>query len=271
MLKRAITGSVFVIVLIGCTYWSPFSVFALFIFFVIIGSWEYLKILDQNSESKPNKKLGVFTAFLFFLSLTAGITLNITTDKFLAVTILSAFTIPLLELYTKSKNPFNNIVHTIFPVIYIALPFALLLLANHKVNLQAGYNPSFILGYYFILWSNDTGAYLIGKAFGKRKLFERISPNKTWEGSIGGAFLAITTALIVGYFFELLPLWQWASIGLIIAIIGSMGDLVESLFKRSMNVKDSGKIMPGHGGVLDRFDGLLFSAPFVYAFILLVN
>lgn len=271
MLQRAITGSVFVIVLIGCTYWSSFSVFALFIFFVLVGSWEYLTILDRNSANNPNKKLGVFTAVLFFLSLTAGIVLTIPTDKLLAVAILAAFSTPLLELYTKSKNPFGNIVHTLFPVIYVALPFVLLLLANEKLADGEQYSPNFILGYYFILWSNDTGAYLSGKAFGKRKLFERISPNKTWEGSIGGATLAIIVALISGYFFELIPLWQWACIGLIIATIGSMGDLVESLFKRSMNVKDSGKIMPGHGGVLDRFDGLLISAPFVYAFIILVN
>lgn len=272
MLTRAITGAVFVAVLISCTYFHPKAVFGLYLLFVIIGSWEYLNILKKNSKLSPNVPLGVFNSAIAFVAITAEPILNISSVPFIAILLLGIFGTPLVELYSKKDEPFSNISHTIFPILYVALPFGLLILANHKFpNYGEGYHAELILGFYFALWSNDTGAYLSGKAFGKHKLFERISPNKTWQGSIGGALLAIGVSLLTGYYFDSLPMWQWAGIGLIISIFGSMGDLVESLFKRSMGVKDSGKIMPGHGGVLDRFDGLLIASPFIFAFLLLVN
>lgn len=272
MLTRALTGAVFVAVLICATYFSPFSLFGLYLLFVIIGSWEYLNILSKNSKISPNLALGIFNAAIAFMAITAETILNVSSIPFFAVLLLGVFGTPLLELYSKKEEPFSNITHTIFPVFYVALPFGLLILANSIFpNYSSGYKAELILGFYFALWSNDTGAYLSGKAFGKHKLFERISPNKTWEGSIGGAILAIGIVVLTGYFFDSLPLWKWAGIGLIISIFGSMGDLVESLFKRSMGVKDSGKIMPGHGGILDRFDGLLVASPFVFAFLILVD
>ncbi len=272
MLTRALTGAVFVAVLICCTYFSPFSLFGLYLLFVIIGSWEYLNILDKNSSLSPNIPLGIFTAVIGFLAITSETVLKVSTVPFIAILLLCIFGTPLIELYNKKEEPFSNIAHTILPLFYVALPFGLLILGNHLFPLHSdNFNSELILGFYFALWSNDTGAYLSGKTFGKHKLFERISPNKTWEGSIGGALLAIGISILTGYFFDSLPLWQWAGIGLIISIFGSMGDLAESLFKRSMNVKDSGKIMPGHGGILDRFDGLLIASPFVFAFLLLVN
>lgn len=270
MLTRAITGAVFVAVLITSTYFSPFSLFGLYLFFVMIGSWEYLNILYKNSKTTPNRILGVFNAAITFIAFSAEPLLSLTSTPFLAVLLVGIFAVPLLELYSKNNDPFSNITHTLFPTLYVAVPFGLLVLANSYTSKDI-FQSELILGFYFILWSNDTGAYLAGKAFGKHKLFERISPNKTWEGSIGGALLAISIAILTGYFFTNLPLWQWAVIGLIISVFGSMGDLAESLFKRSMSVKDSGNIMPGHGGILDRFDGLLIASPFVFAFLLLVN
>lgn len=272
MLTRALTGAVFVAVLISATVFSPFSLFGLYLLFVVIGSWEYLNILSKKSNISPNIPLGVFNAAMTFLALTAEIVLNVSMVPFIAILLLGVFSTPLIELYTKKEEPFSNISHSLLPILYIAFPFGLLIVANHIFpHYHQTFSSELILGFYFALWSNDTGAYLSGKAFGKHKLFERISPNKTWEGSIGGAVLAITVSIITGLYFDSLPLWQWAGIGLIISIFGSMGDLVESLFKRSMNVKDSGKIMPGHGGILDRFDGLLIASPFVFAFLLLVN
>lgn len=272
MLTRALTGAVFVAVLICSTVLSPYSLFGLYLLFVIIGSWEYLSILSKNSKVSPNIALGVFNAAITFVALTSEYILQINSGPFIAVLLLGIFATPLLELYTKKDEPFSNISHSIFPILYVALPFGLLIKTNYDFpNYHDQFGSELILGFYFALWSNDTGAYLSGKAFGKHKLFERISPNKTWEGSIGGAILAIGVSITTGWFFTSLPLWQWAGIGLIISIFGSMGDLAESLFKRSMGVKDSGKIMPGHGGILDRFDGLLIAAPFVFAFLLLVN
>jgi len=272
MLKRALTGSVFVTVLIFSTYLSPFSLFGLYFIFVLIGTWEYLSILSKHSDFEPNIPLGLILSAFTFLALTSETILGLSSLPFIGALTFSVFVTPLIELYNNKPNPFSNIAQTIFPLIYVALPFGLLILSNTMFpsNSSGKYSSELILGFYFILWSNDTGAYLSGKSFGKHKLFERISPNKTWEGSIGGALLAIGIAIFCGIFFTTLPLWKWASIGLIISVFGSMGDLAESLFKRSMNVKDSGKIMPGHGGILDRFDGLLIASPFVFAFLIFV-
>lgn len=270
MLVRALTGTVFVVILVSATCISVFSLFALFLLFVVIGSWEYFNILSKNSKVSPNTSLGIFNSVLTFLTLCAIPVFETSPIPFIAILIITIFGTTLIELYRNNELPFSNITHTLFPIFYVGVPFGLLILANSQTY-EDVFNSELILGFYFALWSNDTGAYLAGKAFGKHKLFERVSPNKTWEGSIGGAFLAIGISVLTGYYFSSLPMWQWIAIGVIISIFGSMGDLVESLFKRSMGVKDSGKIMPGHGGVLDRFDGLLIAAPFVFAFLLLAK
>jgi phosphatidate cytidylyltransferase len=270
MLVRALTGTVFVVILITATYLSIFSLFILYLLFVIIGSWEYFNILKKNSKVTPNSVLGISSSVLTFISLCANPVFNKSPIPFIALLIFTVFGTALIELYRNKNVPFSNITHTLFPIFYVSVPFGLLILANSQTY-QNIFHSELILGFYFALWSNDTGAYLFGKAFGKHKLFERISPNKTWEGSIGGAFSAIGISILTGYYFSSLPMWQWIGIGIIISIFGSMGDLVESLFKRSMGVKDSGRIMPGHGGILDRFDGLLIAAPFVFAFLILVR
>ena len=129
------------------------------------------------------------------------------------------------------------------------------------------YNPKIIIGIFLILWASDTGAYFAGTLFGKRKLFERVSPKKSWEGSVGGAVLSLAFALGVAYFFTELAVWKWVIISILTIVCGTYGDLVESLFKRSMAVKDSGTKLPGHGGFLDRFDGLLLAIPFIIIFL----
>jgi len=128
-----------------------------------------------------------------------------------------------------------------------------------------------LLGYFVILWINDTFAYLFGTAFGKHRLFERISPKKSWEGSIGGALISIIAAWLIASFTNSLPLIHWIVIAIIIVICGTLGDLVESMLKRSLNCKDSGTLLPGHGGILDRFDSVLISAPIIFVYIQLVN
>jgi phosphatidate cytidylyltransferase len=271
MLKRAITGSLFAATLLFCTIYSTYALFALYLFFVIVGSWEYLNILHKNSDYKPSLILGILNSILVFLAFTIDPIFSGSTILLIALSILVTFSIPLFELFKNKPNPFSNIVHTLLPAIYVAIPFGLLILSNSLFAVKGNLNILIVI-FYFSLWGNDTGAYFTGTAIGKTKLFERISPNKTWEGSFGGAFFAIAVAIAGGYYFaEETPIWQWAGIGLIISVFGSMGDLVESLFKRSMNVKDSGNILPGHGGILDRFDGLLIASPFVFAFLLIVQ
>jgi phosphatidate cytidylyltransferase len=171
----------------------------------------------------------------------------------------------LIKLYKKfERKPFTNIAFTFLGIFYVAVPFALLNVAAFE---NGSYNFEIIFGCLFILWASDTGAYFAGTYFGKRKLFERISPKKSWEGAIGGALLATAFAFGIAYYFHTLAFWQWMVIDLIIIIGGIYGDLVESLLKRSIEIKDSGDSLPGHGGFLDRFDGLLISAPFIVAFL----
>ena len=178
---------------------------------------------------------------------------------------ISLSAVYLIKLYIKKDiTPFTNIAFTFLGIIYVGIPFALLNLAIFYDN---SYNYEIILGSLFMLWASDTGAYFAGKNFGRRKLFERVSPKKTWEGSVGGTIAAVSVGIVLSYYFTSMPIWKWIAISLIIVVAGTYGDLVESLFKRSIRIKDSGRSIPGHGGFLDRFDGLLIAAPFIVAFV----
>ena len=171
----------------------------------------------------------------------------------------------LIKLYKKrDMKPFTNIGFTFLGIIYVAMPFALLIV----LALRGGsYHPAIIIGCLLLLWASDIGAYFAGTYFGRRKLFERVSPKKSWEGAVGGAIAAILVALGLAFYAPELKPWQWYCVGAIIVVTGIYGDLVESLFKRSIAIKDSGSSIPGHGGFLDRFDGLLLAAPFIITFL----
>ncbi len=171
----------------------------------------------------------------------------------------------MIKLYKKfERKPFTNIAFTFLGIFYVAVPITLL---NIAVFENGFYNYEIIFGCLFILWASDTGAYFAGTFFGRRKLFERISPKKSWEGFFGGALLALIFTYGLSQFFHSLSFTQWIIVGLIIIVGGTFGDLVESLLKRSIEIKDSGSSIPGHGGFLDRFDGLLISAPFIVAYL----
>ena len=195
MLKRAITGSLFAATLLFCTIFSMYTLLGLYLLFVIIGSWEYLKVLKRNSKYSPNIILGIINSILVFLAITIPPIFQINSKLFIAFSILVTFAIPLFELYKNKQYPFSNIAHTILPAIYISIPFSLLIISNSIFPVKENLNV-FIIIFYFSLWGNDTGAYLTGSIIGKHKLFERISPNKTWEGSFGGAFFAIIVAIL---------------------------------------------------------------------------
>ena len=171
----------------------------------------------------------------------------------------------LIKLYKKKDmKPFSNIGFTFLGIIYVAIPFALLIV----MALRGGsYNRELVIGCLLLMWASDVGAYFAGTKFGRRKLFERVSPKKSWEGSVGGAFAAAAVALGLAIYAPVLQPWQWYCVGAIIVVTGTYGDLVESLFKRSIAIKDSGTSIPGHGGFLDRFDGLLLAAPFIVTFL----
>jgi phosphatidate cytidylyltransferase len=172
-------------------------------------------------------------------------------------------------LYKRSATPFQNIAYTYLGIIYLAIPFSLLILMINfgKGNFGVFTFPVF---YFFMIWANDTFAYLVGSAIGKHRLFERISPKKSWEGAIGGLFFTFVLAFILSQFYSFLSVPQWLELAAIIVVFGNFGDLAESMFKRSIDCKDSGKFFPGHGGILDRFDSVLLSAPFVFIYLQII-
>jgi len=179
----------------------------------------------------------------------------------------------IIELFRKNDTPFVNVAYTLLGVLYIVLPFAMLFHLGFYTNnsFSEHYSYQIILGIFILLWTNDTGAYLSGRFFGKHKLFERISPKKTWEGAIGGGILALIVAYVISIYFTNLTLTDWIITGALIVVFGDLGDLIESMLKRSFGIKDSGKLLPGHGGILDRFDALLLAVPFVYSYLQLAH
>lgn len=264
--QRSLTGIVFVAVLLGCTFWNQFSFSILFFVITILGVWEFYT-LSEKGGSQPQKIFGTIVASIVFGS-NVLVCMGFLDHKILLINIPLVFIIFILELYTKAENPFRNIAFTILGIIYVALPFSLL---NYITTYTASYNYQILFGFLFIIWSNDTGAYLAGSAIGKHKLFFRISPGKTWEGSIGGAIASYLVAYLISGWYTNISMFDWMVIATIIVVIGTLGDLVKSLLKRSINVKDSGNILPGHGGILDRFDSLIMSTPFVFTYLYLIK
>ncbi|MDP4162611.1 MAG: phosphatidate cytidylyltransferase [Bacillota bacterium] len=263
---RTITGIVFVSLIISSIVFSPLFFAVLFFCITLLGLHEFFKLL-QNGGKAPQNGWGLVLGGLSFTGLTA-VAHDWMNVRYLLALIPLMMIIFISELYRKKPFPFENIALTLLGTIYIALPFGLL---NFFYLPGKSYAFILLLGYFIILWINDTFAYLFGMTFGKHRLFERISPKKSWEGSIGGALTSIIAAGLLAYFTDSLPFIHWIAIAAIIVVSGTLGDLVESMLKRSLNCKDSGTILPGHGGILDRFDAVLISAPLIFVYIQLVN
>lgn len=268
-IKRTLTGSIFVLVLGGSILLSPLTCFILFLIIIILGVLEFYKLIGLR-EVIANRALGVASSIgillVTYLYATGYATL---TWYWAVVPFISAIFIA--ELYRKKPLPFQNISFTLLGIFYICIPFSLLILFAFPVKLFNSYEPTIILGFFFLLWTNDTGAYLTGMTMGKHPMFPRISPKKSWEGFTGGFILTIIVAIIISRYFVALQLVDWVAIAIIISIFGVWGDLIESMLKRSLEVKDSGNILPGHGGILDRFDSVIFAAPMVFVYFQLKN
>jgi phosphatidate cytidylyltransferase len=268
---RTITAAIFVSVIIGAAIWD-FRVFAaVFGVFTCFGTWELYKLLSNNG-SKPFKIFGTFIALTIYTITVLFIAGLI--DKHIALYyfIASAFSFLVFfaELFKRSDTPFLNIAYTYIGIIYLSIPFSLLIVMTDYGKASLG-TCTFPLFYFFMIWANDTFAYLVGSVIGKHRLFERISPRKSWEGAIGGLFFTIILAVILSHFYSFLPLQHWLGLAVIIVVTGNFGDLTESMLKRSVGFKDSGKFFPGHGGILDRFDSLLLSAPFVFIYMEIIK
>jgi phosphatidate cytidylyltransferase len=260
--QRTVAGILGGLIVVNAIYWNEWSYFGLFFCINFLANIEFYDLLIADKK-KPNKLFGTIIGMAIY-TLVFLIEKGMIGSRFyLTLFPLCAF-IFIYELYYSKKKPFNNVAYTILGILYVSIPFSVM---HVSTFVNGGYSWQICLGSLFLLWASDVGAYFSGKQFGRTKLFKRVSPGKTWEGSFGGAFLSILVAVIVSHFFTDLRTWQWVCLSIIIVVAGSYGDLVESSFKRSLEIKDSGRAIPGHGGFLDRFDGWLLASPFVAVFL----
>jgi len=260
--KRTLSGTFFIALIISSILLSRYSFAA--VFFVICGwtVYEFHKLTNQHSHLDVKLWIAMLAGVILFSSsflYTSGVV------RFPIFLIYGLYVIAFLisELFRSQTNSLNNWAYFFLGQIFIALPFSLL----NFILFIDGWQPLILLSVFVTIWVNDTGAYLIGVNFGKHRLFERISPKKSWEGFIGGA----AAALLSGYVFSLIIpqicLLNWLVLSEIIVICSTFGDLIESLIKRTIHVKDSGNIIPGHGGLLDRFDSMLLAAPVAFIYL----
>ncbi len=282
MKQRSITAVLFAIVMIGGIYWNQYSFQILFTLITAGMLWEFLGLVFQEQEEFAfrRKIVGLFIGLTpaLWLGLTkitvAGWSIDCSpADLVFAGTVLylTAFLTILaftLELFWQSQSPAAALGKHLLGLFYIGLPIIFL---YSLANPDSVYTPNRVFGLLWLIWTNDSCAYIVGSRLGKTKLFERISPKKTWEGAIGGAIGAMLMAWALAQFFPAYNLAQWLVLALLASVIGTLGDLVESMLKRNAGVKDSGNLLPGHGGLLDRFDSFIFVLPFAWLAVLLLE
>lgn len=262
-LKRALTGILFVCILVGCMLYSPLSFGLLFTLIAALSVHEFAHLVNAGGEVKINATITSLGGAYLCLALMGFCTQAADTRIFLPYLALLLY-LMITELYLKRSNPLGNWAFSMLSQLYVALPFALLnVLAFHNdpVSSSVAYNPILPLSIFVFIWLSDTGAYCVGSLIGKHRLFERISPKKTWEGSIGGAVFSIASSFVFAHYYDFLSVGQWAGLAAVVVVFGTWGDLTESLMKRQLGIKDSGNILPGHGGMLDRFDSALMAIP----------
>lgn len=262
--QRAITAVIGAFVVVTASIYSDWTYFIVFATILGFAQMEFYKLTGLDGML-PLRSFGTFLGVMIF-TLTFMIEKEQLPHEYLYLIFPIVSLTFFIKLYKKTdKKPFTGVAFTYLGIFYVAVPFSLLNLAVFSVD--AVYHFEILIGSLLILWASDTGAYFAGTKFGKTKLFERVSPKKSWEGFLGGAFSAIAVAFVLSQYFHVIADWKWLVIAGIIIIAGTYGDLIESLFKRSIEIKDSGNGLPGHGGFMDRFDGLLLSAPFITAFL----
>ncbi len=263
---RTLTGILFILIVVGSLWAGPFSYFVLLFLIIGVGQWEFYQLLEKMGI-KPGKfqgiLLGLFVFTLAFLHAKSFIS-----AEWYWITTIALALIPIEFFIKKSKLPLRNFLYTILGVLYVSIPFSI---ANYLVfpETSAGtYHYHYLLYVLILIWTNDTFAYLTGKYLGKHKMAVKVSPKKTWEGGLGGLLFTIAASLIIYQLSQTFSSPDWIVLSVIISVAANLGDLTESAIKRAANVKDSGNILPGHGGILDRFDATLLSVPLVYFYLL---
>lgn len=276
LMVRTLSGLVLVAVFVGAVLGSQWSFGALLLLILVGGQTEFYKLARETGLS-PQRWMGLAVGVLLFalnFIVFRQFSRSVTDEAGGAVLYLLLYiglllpTLFVCELFRRSATPLANLGATLLGVLYVAVPLSLLL----YVPVLAGdgvWRPETVLCYIFIIWANDVFAYLVGMSVGRHRLCERLSPKKSWEGFFGGIAGAVVMGIVAARVLDG-NMWVWAGLALVAAVSGVLGDLVESMFKRAAGVKDSGTLIPGHGGVLDRFDAMLLSAPFVFVYMLFV-
>lgn len=262
LVTRSLSGFLFVAIVVASILVSPYS---FVVVFTVLSAWsvyEFHQLGNHQKEVDINPVMPVIATVILSVTsfLYASEILTYPSFSFYGLFLIVVF---IAELYKKKENPFHNLAYVVMGQIYVALPFALL----NFILYVGGYQPWVLLAVFATIWLNDTAAYLFGITFGKHRLFERVSPKKSWEGFFGGAMAALLSGFIFSKFIPEISLIQWFIFAEIVVIFGTFGDLLESLMKRTIHVKDSGNAIPGHGGLLDRFDSMLLVAPAIYIYL----
>lgn len=267
-ITRTVSGAVFVAILISSIWFSPYVFAAVFAIISALAVREFHKITNNGKEINVNVGAGMLAAVVLFLSTFVRVS-GIIDFSFTGIYILIVLLVSIAQLFLKQANPIQNWAFFILGQVFVALPFSML---NHILYVP-DWQPSILLALFVTIWMNDSWAYVFGVSFGKHKMFERVSPKKSWEGFIGGVVMSLLTGVLCWYVIPMLigiewPLWKWLLFAETVVVFGTLGDLMESLLKRTVGIKDSGKLIPGHGGLLDRFDSMLLAAPAIYVFLL---
>ncbi|MCI6504390.1 MAG: phosphatidate cytidylyltransferase [Prevotella sp.] len=270
---RAITGILFVIVL-SASFLSPLTMTALFAIITGMTIWEFTGLVNNKEGVQVNRFICTAAGVFFFFAVT-GYCSDITTSNVFIPYLITVIYLFISGLFTKNTDPVNDWAYSMMSQMYIALPLSCISVLSF-ISIPSGYivyNALLPFSIFVFLWMNDTGAYLTGSLIGKHKLFPRVSPGKSWEGSVGGTIIVLAVAILIAWIDQNallaslgvpdsgLTTWEWMGLGAVVVVFGTLGDLVESLFKRTLSVKDSGRILPGHGGMMDRFDSSLMAIP----------
>lgn len=265
LLTRSVSGLIYAVVILFAAFLPPYGVIFLALLLGSAAIIEWLQLVEQKRLSlNASLILGIFLLLIYRFS-----------DRFMLdhiQTLLGEVLIGLLmmslslsQVFGRKKKALSTLFHAYFGILYITLP----LLCLTKISYIGNQEHSWLLaGLFLLIWSGDTFAYLIGKAIGKHKLLPTISPNKTWEGLAAGILATLLTGALIGYYLSPLPLHLWLGLALVVAVFGNVGDLFESAIKRHYGLKDSGIFLPGHGGILDRIDSLLFAVPMAYFYLM---
>lgn len=269
LITRTITGVFFVAVIIGSMIWHPLAFIIVSFILMVIGMLEFYR-LAGDGEIAPQPVTGLISGSIVFL-LPSLASVGWISPKFLAFLPTVVILYFVTELFRGKQSSIHNITFSLLPIGFVAIPMATTVLLLSPLVTQGYAHWHLLFSLFIILWSYDTFAYLTGMWLGKHKMFERISPKKTWEGTAGGFVFGLLASYVMSVFFKELTIIQWMAGGMIIMVTGTFGDLSESLIKRNFHTKDSGNFFPGHGGVLDRFDSVFFAAPAFFCYLILLG